>query len=193
MNIDKFIENEVKINSVFTGSISDISFTNQALFETVLSVTRAMLNKFGDMRNIKQFVSILTNCISKAINKYETKKLNDYQCLSKLDVLSYKAIETILLADIKYTDDRLENIRFCLPDIDDDSFTLLNELIKDKTFNSNKLSKVQTEIVKRDNLFTVDEIEDWLAGKITNDNSNDTISFYYDLINKQLKEEGHIW
>lgn len=63
MNIDEFIENEVKINSVFTGSISDISFTNQALFETVLSVTRAMLNKFGDMRNIKQFVSILTNYI----------------------------------------------------------------------------------------------------------------------------------
>lgn len=192
MNIDEFIENEVKINSVFTGSISDISFTNQALFETVLSVTRAMLNKFGDMRNIKQFVFILTNCISKAINKYETKKLNDYQCLSKLDVLSYKAIETILLADIKYTDDRLENVRFCLQDINDDSFTLLNELIKDKTFNSNKLSKVQTEIVKRDNLFTVEEIEDWLAGKITNDNSNDTISFYYDLINKQLKKESHI-
>ena len=192
MNIDEFIENEVKINSVFTGSISDISFTNQALFETVLSVTRAMLNKFGDMRNIKQFVSILTNYISKAINKYETKKLNDYQCLSKLDVLSYKAIETILLADIKYTNDRLENVRFCLQDINDDSFTLLNELIKDKTFNSNKLSKVQTEIVKRDNLFTVEEIEDWLAGKITNDNSNDTISFYYNLINKKIKEDGHI-
>ena len=192
MNIDEFIENEVKINSVFTGSISDISFTNQALFETVLSVTRAMLNKFGDMRNIKQFVSILTNCISKAIYKYETQKLKDYQPLTKIEVLSYKAIETILLTDIKYTVDRLENVQFYLPDIDNDSFTLLNELIKDKTFNSNKLSKVQTEIVKRDNLFTVDEIEDWLAGKITNDNSYDTISFYYDLINKQLKEEGHI-
>jgi hypothetical protein len=192
MNIDEFMENKMNINSVFNGSISGISFTNQALFETVLSVTRAMLEKFDDMRNVEHFVSVLTNCTNKAIYKYETQKLKDYQPLTKIEVLSYKAIETILLTDIKYTDDHLENVRFYLPDIDDDSFTLLNELIKDKTFNSNKLSKVQTEIVKRDNLFTVDEIEDWLAGKITNDNSNDTISFYYNLINKQLKEEGHI-
>lgn len=190
MTVDEFMENEVKINSEFSGSISDISFTNQALFDTVFSVTKAMLEKVKDMNNIRTFVSTLKLDICNAIRKYETEKLKDYWVLGNIEVISYKAIETILLNEIKYAN-CLDDIKFKVND-DAEPFAYINNLIKSKHFANKELSKEHIRIIEADGLFTIDEIKDWLNAKTVGSNNIATIKFYYNLINKQIKESDKI-
>lgn len=191
MNIDEFIENEVEVKSEFNGTILGISFTDQALFETVFSVTKAMLEKFKDISNIKTFVSALKIGINRTIREYETEKLKDYWVLGNIEVVSYKTIKTILLNEIKYAD-CLEDIKFRIND-DDKPFNLINTLIENKKFINKELSKEQISIIEADGLFTVEEIKDWLNAKTVGSNNIETIKFYYNLINEQIKAKDKIW
>ena len=63
-------------------------------------------------------------------------------------------------------------------------------MLKNRKFNYTILSDEERDIISKDNLFTPDEIEEYLNGKVLNQNRKATIEFYFNLIQKD-KGENH--
>lgn len=181
------------IKSEFIATIADVPFTNKALFDTVYNVTNAMLEKFHRLKYISIFVYKLQKSINSTVTQAQSDMLdriniNLFKTESNIiPATSYKYIETSLIKTIKYANN-LEDIIF-MPCKSNNPFESLNQSLHDGIFNPDILSAKHIEIIKKDNIFTVEEVENCLNNTTTINNKIRTIMFYYNLINEQIIDE----
>ena len=191
--ISNKIDQITDIKSEFKATIADVKFTDRNLFNAVYNVTNAMLEKFHQIKYIPVFVYELQKAIDNAVTKeqedmYDRIQRNLFKTESNdIPTISYKSIEASLIKTIKYAND-LENIIF-MSCGSNNPFESLNRMLHDGTFNPDILSDKQIEMIKKDNIFTVEEVENCLNNTTTVNNKVRTIMFYYNLINEQIIDD----
>ena len=134
--------------------------------------------EFNDISVYKTVLSLLEEFVRllKASIDAETK------------IASTQAIQAVFSQNIQNAN-KLEDIQFETYTTTDKIKTL-NHMLKNRKFNYTILSDEERDIISKDNLFTPDEIEEYLNGKVLNQNRKATIEFYFNLIQKD-KGENH--
>lgn len=166
--IQTVLDNAV-IKQEFIGFIADVEFNDISVYKTVLSLLEEINNKFKTLNNVKEFVRLL-----KASIDAETK------------IASTQAIQAVFSENIQNAN-KLEDIQFETYTTTDKIKTL-NHMLKNRKFNYTILSDEERDIISKDNLFTPNEIEEYLNGKVLNQNRKATIEFYFNLIQKDKGE-----
>lgn len=114
-------------------------------------------------------------------------KTHEINCeFSDVKIASAQSIEAVFSQNIQNAN-KLEDIQFETYTTSDIIKTF-NHMIKNKKFNYTILSDEERDIISKDNLFTPDEIEEYLNGKVLNQNRKATIEFYFNLIQKDKGE-----
>lgn len=191
--IQTILDNAV-IKQEFLGFIADVKFNDASVYNTVLSLLTEINNKFKTLNNIKEFVRLLKASIE-AILVEESIDLDRYMNFCKTHeinceftdakIASAQSIKALFSQNIQNAN-KLEDIQFETYTSTDEIKTF-NHMIKNKKFNYTILSDEERNIISKDNLFTPNEIEEWLNGKVVNQNRKETIGFYFDLIQKKIK------
>lgn len=195
--ISNKIDQITNIKSEFKATIADVKFTDRNLFNAVYNVINAMLEKFHSIKYIPVFVYELQKAIDNAVTKeqedmYDRIQRNLFKTESNnIPATSYKSIEMSLIKAIKHTKD-LEDVIF-MPCGSNNPFESLNRMLHNGTFNPDILSDKQIEMIKKDKIFTVEEVENCLNNTTTVNNKVRTIMFYYDLINEQIRAEYNLY
>lgn len=195
--ISNKIDQITNIKSEFSATIADVKFTDRNLFNAVYNVINAMLEKFHSIKYIPVFVYELQKAIDNAVTKeqedmYDRIQRNLFKTESNnIPATSYKSIEMSLIKAIKHTKD-LEDVIF-MPCESNNPFESLNRMLHNGTFNPDILSDKQIEMIKKDKIFTVEEVENCLNNTTTVNNKVRTIMFYYDLINEQIRAEYNLY
>lgn len=195
-NITKIqtVLDNVSIKQEFLGYIADVEFNDISVYNTVLSLLEEINNKFKTLNNVKEFVRLLKASIE-AILLNETQSLDRYMNFCKTHeincefsdtkIASAQSIKAVFSQNIQNAN-KLEDIQFEIYTPTDETKTL-NHMLKNKKFNYTILSNEERDIISKDNLFTPNEIEEYLNGQIVNQNRKETIGFYFDLIQKKIK------
>lgn len=188
--IDEILKTR-SIKSSFQGFIADVEFSNQHIYDVVTIVLYKLKDKFTRINRPKEFVNLLKNSINDArlnfdLNTTYDMEINDKYELNDLKNISITGICFILCQAIKRAN-KFEDIEFKVTS-DDDSFDELNKLIKEKRFNYTSLSDEEIKIVEKDNLFHVNEVQEWLNNDVKNQNRAEVLKFYYELIQRQIKQ-----
>lgn len=193
-NITKIqtILDNTAIKQEFLGYIADVEFNDESVYNTVLVLLTEINNKFKTLNNIKEFVRLLKASIESILVK-ESISLKTYidfcktyeiDCiLTDARVISPKSIQSVFSQKIQKAN-RLEDIQFEIYQQNDELKTI-NHMLKNKKFNYTVLSNKERDIISKDNLFTPNEIEEYLNGKVVNQNRKETIEFYFNLIQKR--------
>lgn len=194
--IQTILDNAV-IKQEFIGFIADVEFNDISVYNTVLSLLKELNNKFKTLNNIKEFVRLLKESIESILGK-ESIELDRYIEFCKQYTINYEVNETKIAAVQSIQAIFSQNIKNAnkLEDIQFETYTTtdiiktFNHMIKNRKFNYTILSDEECDIISKDNLFTPNEIEEYLNGKVLNQNRKATIEFYFNLIQKD-KGENH--